>query len=654
MSDYVRIEMVSLKNKNQIFNAVSSVLFNRNLLESQNDIQIFKENKKYAIYVPVNNGINDFNCDFIAESIANKIFDLGYTNFDIDISSSDLTENTKSGTIYVKFKKQKLPGSNDYAIYAVAGYANSPEDFSELKPNSSQIEFTFVINNRFDLNDMIQKLSNSVFTKVDTITILQPSSFVFKDDTFLLNWAYMAQTQALNFIDANKINVVGIARKDKKPNDRVERLKTQAELEKEEEEKRRLPQTLERRKKELNVRDLTKDKYIVFSVDLKILGKTPIRIKPDRPVQQTNTNQGRMINNTIMNLNSFFSNLKSIYWHPNYDRFVMPETIFKKFQELIKTSRYFKLEYDNTPNTPSKIFLAPNFKTNNLYKEFARYLTRLDKSIDAVTAGDLRKFAKNRQMSLNISGMDSKKLSKEEVQSLLARKSEKSAIIDDQTKNKLIKLYNAIRNKYPNIIYNQGYFILPQEEYDNFKSDVEKIKNLNIVDEKKSRNMFGLLQIRKKEVSLEELSKEKEKLRSYFEPQKFNLLKVDNYFSEKLTENINQRSNIRKEIILEDHQDFHKEFGYLGYIENDKLWEAEYQGKKVKLNKPIRSGKKGPKKFHVYVKNNKGNVVKVNFGDPNMKIKKYDPKRRKSFRARHRCKTPGPKTSARYWSCKAW
>jgi hypothetical protein len=81
---------------------------------------------------------------------------------------------------------------------------------------------------------------------------------------------------------------------------------------------------------------------------------------------------------------------------------------------------------------------------------------------------------------------------------------------------------------------------------------------------------------------------------------------------------------------------------------------VEYQGKKVKLNKPFRTPK-GPKKFSVYVKNDKGNVVKVNFGDPNMDIKRDDPARRKSFRARHQCDTnPGPKWKARYWSCKFW
>jgi hypothetical protein len=80
---------------------------------------------------------------------------------------------------------------------------------------------------------------------------------------------------------------------------------------------------------------------------------------------------------------------------------------------------------------------------------------------------------------------------------------------------------------------------------------------------------------------------------------------------------------------------------------------SEYQGRKVTLNKPFRTAD-GPKKFSVYVKNEKGNVVKVNFGDPNMKIKKNIPERRRSFRARHNCDNPGPKWKARYWSCKAW
>lgn len=81
---------------------------------------------------------------------------------------------------------------------------------------------------------------------------------------------------------------------------------------------------------------------------------------------------------------------------------------------------------------------------------------------------------------------------------------------------------------------------------------------------------------------------------------------------------------------------------------------AEYQGRKVKLGKPFRTPKES-KKFAVYVKNGSGKVVIVRFGDPNMEIKKDDPARRKSFRARHKCDTnPGPRWKARYWSCKKW
>lgn len=82
--------------------------------------------------------------------------------------------------------------------------------------------------------------------------------------------------------------------------------------------------------------------------------------------------------------------------------------------------------------------------------------------------------------------------------------------------------------------------------------------------------------------------------------------------------------------------------------------EAEYQGRKVTLNKPS-PNTDGKSKSKVYVKDPKtGNVRKITFGDPNMRIKKSNPERRKSFRARHKCDTAKDKTSARYWSCRAW
>ena len=85
--------------------------------------------------------------------------------------------------------------------------------------------------------------------------------------------------------------------------------------------------------------------------------------------------------------------------------------------------------------------------------------------------------------------------------------------------------------------------------------------------------------------------------------------------------------------------------------------EAEYQGRKVKLNKPMQGDSK---KFKVYVKNDKGNVVKVNFGQGGdakggtMRIRKSNPKARANFRARHNCDNPGPKHKARYWACRTW
>lgn len=99
----------------------------------------------------------------------------------------------------------------------------------------------------------------------------------------------------------------------------------------------------------------------------------------------------------------------------------------------------------------------------------------------------------------------------------------------------------------------------------------------------------------------------------------------------------------------------------MGFIDNieeqahtedgEKIEVYESEGGKVKLNKIMRGD---VKKYKVYVKNDKGNVVKVNFGDPNMEIKRDDPARRRNFRARHNCDNPGPRWKARYWACKTW
>ena len=122
----------------------------------------------------------------------------------------------------------------------------------------------------------------------------------------------------------------------------------------------------------------------------------------------------------------------------------------------------------------------------------------------------------------------------------------------------------------------------------------------------------------------------------------------------------NTKDKAYEEITLDEDQDFTEEFGILGYsIDEENTFEAEYRGRKVKLNKPMRGD---VKKFKVYVKDPKtGNVKKVNFGHggtsakrPTMRIRKSNPKARKSFRARHNCDNPGPKTKARYWSCRKW
>jgi len=126
-----------------------------------------------------------------------------------------------------------------------------------------------------------------------------------------------------------------------------------------------------------------------------------------------------------------------------------------------------------------------------------------------------------------------------------------------------------------------------------------------------------------------------------------------NEFKLGVTENI-------EEYDVENYEDLKEFIHFLKNMKED-ITEAEYQGREVKLNKPMRGD---VKKFKVYVKNPKGNVVKVNFGhggtsakkagEETMRIKKDNPERRASFRARHNCDNPGPRTGARYWSCKAW
>jgi hypothetical protein len=118
--------------------------------------------------------------------------------------------------------------------------------------------------------------------------------------------------------------------------------------------------------------------------------------------------------------------------------------------------------------------------------------------------------------------------------------------------------------------------------------------------------------------------------------------------------------SIIKKVLVEEF--FSDEFLYediYGSVEEvNLLQEAEYQGRKVQLGKIMQGD---IKKFKVYVKNDKGKVVKVNFGfggksakGKRMVIKKNNPERRRSFRARHNCDNPGPRWKPRYWACKTW
>lgn len=135
---------------------------------------------------------------------------------------------------------------------------------------------------------------------------------------------------------------------------------------------------------------------------------------------------------------------------------------------------------------------------------------------------------------------------------------------------------------------------------------------------------------------------------------------MENYSEELYSEFKSNLSENIEEYDVENYYDLKEFIQFLKNMKED-INEAEYQGRKVKLNKPMRGD---VKKFKVYVKNPKGNVVKVNFGhggtsakkagEKTMQIQKDIPSRKKAFRARHNCDSPGPRHKARYWSCKAW
>jgi hypothetical protein len=119
---------------------------------------------------------------------------------------------------------------------------------------------------------------------------------------------------------------------------------------------------------------------------------------------------------------------------------------------------------------------------------------------------------------------------------------------------------------------------------------------------------------------------------------------------------LNENESYCNEYFVENYHDIKEFCEFMKSYKSD-INEAEYQGRKVKLGKPMQGD---VKKFKVYVKNPQGNVVKVNFGhkgkggEKTMSIKKNNPERRKSFRARHNCDNPGPRHKARYWSCRKW
>jgi len=120
--------------------------------------------------------------------------------------------------------------------------------------------------------------------------------------------------------------------------------------------------------------------------------------------------------------------------------------------------------------------------------------------------------------------------------------------------------------------------------------------------------------------------------------------------------NLLENTSYCEEYDVDSHEDIREFVEFMKEYKSD-INEAEYQGRTVKLGKPMQGD---VKKFKVYVKNPQGNVVKVNFGQGGnakggtMKIRKNNPDARKAFRARHNCDSPGPRHKARYWSCRKW
>ena len=193
------------------------------------------------------------------------------------------------------------------------------------------------------------------------------------------------------------------------------------------------------------------------------------------------------------------------------------------------------------------------------------------------------------------------------------------------------------------------------EEWANDKDTIDKYKERYGEDwqskiEETYEKMFSkvidsnenMLEGRMKDIAIDLMSKEKGGLDADEFKRKYNKSKAE------MQKDLGTPPNMPKKSFKEFAEDVN-EWGVFPSM----IVEAEYQGKKVKLNDPIRTSENPNKKFKVYVKD--GDTVKVvRFGDPNMSIKRDDPARLKNFRARHNCDNPGPKTKARYWSCFQW
>ena len=193
------------------------------------------------------------------------------------------------------------------------------------------------------------------------------------------------------------------------------------------------------------------------------------------------------------------------------------------------------------------------------------------------------------------------------------------------------------------------------EEWANDKDTIDKYKERYGEDwqskiEETYEKMFSkvidsnenMLEGRMKDIAIDLMSKEKGGLDADEFKRKYNKSKAE------MQKDLGTPPNMPKKSFKEFAEDVN-EWGVFPSM----IVEAEYQGKKVKLNDPIRTSENPKKKFKVYVKD--GDTVKVvRFGDPNMSIKRDDPARLKNFRARHNCDNPGPKTKARYWSCFQW